>query len=51
MLRGQRSQVRKRGGERAQWGQPEESPQAKTWLTPASGEGSQGAGWEDWGRV
>lgn len=51
MLRGQRSQVRKGGGEGVPGASLRRLPgQARKGLTPARGEGGQGAGW-GWGRV
>lgn len=51
MLRGQRSQVRKGGGEGVPGASLRRLPgQARRGLTPARGEGGQGAGW-GWGRV
>lgn len=44
MLRGQRSQVRKRGGEGAQWGQPEESPPGQDEADPSARRGRAGGG-------
>lgn len=44
MLRGQRSQVRERGGQGAQWGHPEESPPGQDKADPSTRRGQSGGG-------